>query len=142
MMQKAAFVRSSGCLRWLSRSARFACPCTITSGTNSRWEVGPSPPARGIAAICSPGTAAMASCLFKAHFTLDKAAPPIHRPLRTSSLVSLLRSILFSMSSVSSSRIETPNQSLQPTALWRCASVSILISVFSVGAQPRSQSSG
>ena len=34
------------------------------------------------------------------------------------------------------------NQSLQPTALWRCASMSILISVFSVGAQPRSQSGG
>jgi hypothetical protein len=34
------------------------------------------------------------------------------------------------------------NQSLQPTALWRCASMSILISLFSVGAQPRSQSGG
>ena len=28
MMQRAAFVTSSGCLRWPSRSARFACPCT------------------------------------------------------------------------------------------------------------------
>src|SRR5882724_6086514 len=35
-----------------------------------------------------------------------------------------------------------PNQSLQPTALWRCASMSILISVFSTVAQPRSQSGG
>ena len=34
------------------------------------------------------------------------------------------------------------NQPLQPTALWRCASMSILISLFSVGAQPRSQSGG
>ena len=37
---------------------------------------------------------------------------------------------------------KTSNQSLQPTALWRCASMSILISMFSVGAQPRSQSGG
>src|SRR6266436_700850 len=29
--------------------------------------------------------------------------------------------------------IHTPNQSLQPTALWRCASMSILISVSSTG---------
>jgi hypothetical protein len=36
----------------------------------------------------------------------------------------------------------TPNQSLQPTALWRCASMSILIRLFSVEAQPRSQSGG
>jgi hypothetical protein len=35
-----------------------------------------------------------------------------------------------------------PNQSLQPTALWRCASMSILISVFPVGATLRSQSGG
>lgn len=34
------------------------------------------------------------------------------------------------------------NQALQPTALWRCASMSILISLFLVGAQPRSQSGG
>jgi hypothetical protein len=34
------------------------------------------------------------------------------------------------------------NQSLQPTALWRCVSMSSLISIFSVGAQPRSQSGG
>jgi len=34
------------------------------------------------------------------------------------------------------------NQSLEPTALWRCASMSILISVFSTGAQPRSRSGG
>src|ERR1700730_16699641 len=39
--------------------------------------------------------------------------------------------------------LATPsNQSLQPTALWRCASMSILISVFSIAAQPRSQSGG
>jgi hypothetical protein len=31
------------------------------------------------------------------------------------------------------------NQSLQPTAPWRCASMSILISVFSTVAQPRSR---
>ena len=37
---------------------------------------------------------------------------------------------------------KTSNQSLQPTALWRCASKSILISVFSVVAQPRSRSGG
>ena len=36
----------------------------------------------------------------------------------------------------------SPNQSLQPTALWRCASMSILISVSSAVAQPRSQSGG
>ena len=36
----------------------------------------------------------------------------------------------------------TSNQSLQPTALWRCVSMSILISVFSVGVRPRSQSGG
>jgi len=34
------------------------------------------------------------------------------------------------------------NQSLQPTALWRCASMSILISVSSTVAQPRPQSGG
>ena len=34
------------------------------------------------------------------------------------------------------------NQPLQPTALWRCASMSILISVFSTVAQPRFQSGG
>ncbi len=34
------------------------------------------------------------------------------------------------------------NQSLQPTALWRCASMSILITVSSTVAQPRSQSGG
>jgi len=34
------------------------------------------------------------------------------------------------------------NQSLQPTALWRCASMPILISLFSVGATPRPQSGG
>jgi hypothetical protein len=34
------------------------------------------------------------------------------------------------------------NQSLRPTALSRCASMSILISVFSTGAQPRSRSGG
>ena len=39
-------------------------------------------------------------------------------------------------------RVKTPNQSLQPTALWRCASMSILITVFSTVAKPRSQSGG
>ena len=34
------------------------------------------------------------------------------------------------------------NKTLQPTALGRCASVSILITVFSTAAQPRSQSGG
>lgn len=34
------------------------------------------------------------------------------------------------------------NKSLQPTALWRCASMPILISLSSVGARPRSQSGG
>jgi hypothetical protein len=37
---------------------------------------------------------------------------------------------------------EPSNQAVQPTALWRCASMSILASVFSVVAQPRSQSGG
>jgi len=36
----------------------------------------------------------------------------------------------------------SPNQSLEPTALWRCASKPILISAVSTGAQPRSQSGG
>jgi hypothetical protein len=36
----------------------------------------------------------------------------------------------------------SPNKSLQPTALWRCASMSILISVFLTVAQPRSLSGG
>src|SRR5205823_2227253 len=35
-----------------------------------------------------------------------------------------------------------PNQSLQPTALWRCASMSTLITVFSTVAQPRCPSGG
>jgi hypothetical protein len=35
-----------------------------------------------------------------------------------------------------------PNQSLQPTALWRCASMSILTSIFSVEAKPRFPSGG
>ena len=34
------------------------------------------------------------------------------------------------------------NQSLEPTALWRCVSASILISLFSTVAQPRSRSGG
>src|SRR6266545_2006078 len=33
---------------------------------------------------------------------------------------------------------KSSNQSLEPTALWRCASKPILISVVSTGAQPRS----
>ena len=37
---------------------------------------------------------------------------------------------------------KSSNKSLQPTALWRCESMSILISIFSVGATPRSQSGG
>ena len=36
----------------------------------------------------------------------------------------------------------TPNQALQPTALWRRASMSILISLFLTFAQPRSRSGG
>jgi hypothetical protein len=36
----------------------------------------------------------------------------------------------------------TSNQALQPTVLWRCAAMSILISVVSVVAQPRFQSGG
>ena len=43
---------------------------------------------------------------------------------------------------VSRMQRRSSNQSLQPTALWRCASMSILISLFSVGATPRSQSGG
>src|SRR5438270_13957307 len=43
--------------------------------------------------------------------------------------------------SVSNSH-QPSNQSLQPTVLWRCASMSMLISVFSTVAQPRSQSGG
>ena len=38
--------------------------------------------------------------------------------------------------------LKRSSQSLQPTALWRCASMSMLISVFSIVAQPRSQSGG
>jgi hypothetical protein len=34
------------------------------------------------------------------------------------------------------------NQSLEPTALWRCAFASILITLLSTGAQPRCQSGG
>jgi hypothetical protein len=37
---------------------------------------------------------------------------------------------------------KSSNQPLQPTALWRCAPMSLLVSVFSVGAIPRSQSGG
>jgi hypothetical protein len=43
---------------------------------------------------------------------------------------------------ICSSSMNASNQSLQPTALWRCASMSILISVSSTVAQPRSQSGG
>ena len=39
-------------------------------------------------------------------------------------------------------RMNASNKSLQPTALWRCASMSILIGVSSTIAQPRSQSGG
>src|SRR4029077_2887012 len=41
-----------------------------------------------------------------------------------------------------SSLKQASNQLLQPTALWRCAWMSILISVFSTVAKPRSQSGG
>ena len=37
---------------------------------------------------------------------------------------------------------QRPNQVLQPAALWRCASMSFLITVASTVAQPRSQSGG
>jgi len=142
MMQTAAFGTSSGCSLWRSRSARFASPCTITSGTTWPWGAGLSPRARGIAAICSPGTVAMASCPFRAHFTLVKAALRDHHQSRMSGLVFLLRLIRFIMSNVSSSHTQTPNQSLEPTALWRCASMPIFISVASTGAQLRFQSGG
>jgi hypothetical protein len=115
-MQTAAFGTSSGCSLWPSRSARFAFPSIITSGTNSPWEAGPSQPAHHIAATYSLGMVATVSSPFAAHFTLDKAAPPIHHPLRKSSLESLLESILLSMSSIFSSRSETPNQALERTA--------------------------
>jgi hypothetical protein len=38
--------------------------------------------------------------------------------------------------------LKRSNQSLQPTAPWRCVSMSILISVFSIVAQSRSRSGG
>ncbi len=41
-----------------------------------------------------------------------------------------------------SNRFAPSNKSLQPTALWRCASISILISVRLTVAEPRSQSGG
>ena len=41
-----------------------------------------------------------------------------------------------------SNRFAPSNKSLQPTALWRYASMPILISVFLTGAQPRFRSGG
>ena len=41
-----------------------------------------------------------------------------------------------------SNRFAPSNKSLQPTALWRCASMPILTSVFLTGAQPRFRSGG
>jgi hypothetical protein len=115
-MQIGALNTSNACLRWPSRSVRFVFPCTTMNGTSSQWAAGNLPLARGIAAIFSPGTVAMASSPFGAHFMLDKAAPPIHHAQRKSSLVSLLRSIPLSMSSIFSSRSETSNQALERTA--------------------------
>src|SRR5439155_26011500 len=89
------------------------------NGTSSRWAAGHLPPAHGIAAICSAGTAATASYPFKDHFTLAKAALRVHHQLRMSSLVSRLLLILSSMSSVSSSHADMPNQSMRPTTPFR-----------------------
>jgi hypothetical protein len=141
-MQIVALSTSSGYLRWPSPSARFVFPCITTSGTNLPLAVGHLPLAHVTAATNSFGMAAMALSLFVDHFTLRRAALRNHPQSPMSNLVFLLQSILFSMSSVSSNHSETPNRSLEPTALWRCASISHLITVFSTGAQPRSQSSG
>ena len=116
MMQKAAFGTSSEYSRWPSRSAHFAFPYITTNGTNSPWAAGHLPLAYDIAATCSPGTAAMESFPFRGHFTLAKAALPDHPQSLMSGLVSLLRLIPYSMSSVSSSHTKAPNQSLQLTA--------------------------
>ena len=118
-MQTGVFSTSSGYLRWRSRSERFALPYITTSGTSSQWAAGNLQLAHDIAATSSCRTGARASSRFAGHFTPAKAVLPVHRPSRTSSLVSLLRSILFSMSSVSSSHTETPNQSMKPTAPLR-----------------------
>jgi len=50
--------------------------------------------------------------------------------------------VLFSVLHAARVHAFASNQPLQPTALWRCASMSILISVSSVGATPRCQSGG
>jgi hypothetical protein len=141
-MQIAALSTSSGYLRWLSRCVRFTFPFIITSGTNSRWAAGHLPLAHVTTATNSFGMVAMASSRSVDHFTLGRAVLRNHRQSPMSSLMFLLQSILFSVSSVSFSRTETPNHSLEPTALWRCASKPILISLFSTGAEPRSQSGG
>jgi hypothetical protein len=48
----------------------------------------------------------------------------------------------FSLIAADCDRPKSSNKSLQPTALWRCASMSILITLSSTIAQPRSQSGG
>src|SRR6266550_7301663 len=122
MTQTGAFSTSSGYLRWQSRSARFAFPYITMSGTSSRWAAGNLPLAHDIAAtnLCGTGTAALSQ--FADHFTLLKAVLPRHPQLLMRSLVFLLRLSRFSMSSVSSSHTQTPNQSLQPTASRRTTS--------------------
>src|SRR5437870_13172379 len=108
MMHRTVFGTLSGYWRWLSRSARLAFRCMDTSGTNLRWGAGHSPLAHVTAATCSLGTVAVASSRFADHFTLASAVLRNHPQLPMSSLVFLLRLILFSMSSVSSSHTKTP----------------------------------
>lgn len=115
-MHTAAFGTSSGCSLWRSCSARFASPCTITSGTTSRWGAGLSSRGSGIAAICSPGTVAMASYPFRARFTPVKAALRDHHQSRMTDSVFPLRLIPFIMSSVSSSHTQTPDQAPEGTS--------------------------
>ena len=50
--------------------------------------------------------------------------------------------VLFSVLHAARVHAFASNQSQQPTALWRCAPMSILINVFSTVAQPRFQSGG
>ncbi len=118
-MKTAGFAMFSAYSRWPSRFADAACLCINTSGMSSRWAVGHLPLADGIAAISSAGMAAMESYPFKDHFTLVKAAIRDHHQSRMSGLVFLLPLILLSMSRISSSHTQTPNQSLEPTA-GRC----------------------
>jgi len=96
--------------------ADFAFPYITTSGMNWRWAAGHLQLAHGIAATCSLGMVAMALFPFEGHFTLAKAALPDHPQSLMSGLVSLRRSILCSMLSVSSSHTKTPNQSIKPMA--------------------------